>query len=129
MAQRAPAIAWGVLEHFTAAGVSVVFSGTMYRGEMEQSVRRLRDFATVVNVHLTALNATERWIAARRADGVTEELIRQVLDSRIYKLGGAISDPVDYGCTRIDVDTGDGYNPSTDGLVERILQEAELPKS
>jgi predicted kinase len=60
LVQRAPATAFGVLEHLTAAGVSVVFSGTMYRGEMEQSVRRLQDFATVVNVHLTATNATER---------------------------------------------------------------------
>jgi predicted kinase len=46
LAQRAPAATWGVLEYLTAAGASVVFSGTMYRGEMEQSVRRLCDFAT-----------------------------------------------------------------------------------
>lgn len=121
LVQRAPATAWGVLEHLTAAGATVVFSGTMYRGEMEQSVRRLRDFATVVNVHLTADNATERWIAARRHEGVAEELIEEILVERIHKLGGAISDPVDYGCARIDVRTEDGYDPDFDTLLERIL--------
>jgi predicted kinase len=93
LAQRAPAIAWGVLEHMTAAGASVVFSGTMYAGEMEQSVRRLRDFATVVNVHLTADNATERWVRARRREGVPDNVIEDALDGRIYKLGAAIARP------------------------------------
>ena len=119
--QRAPAAAWGVLEHLSAAGVSVVFSGTMYRGEMDQSVRRLRDFATVVNVHLSAPNATERWVAARRSEGVDEALIQQVLDERILKLGGALSDPVDYGCERIDVDSRDGYDPDFATIAARLF--------
>ena len=122
LAKRAPATAFGVLEHLTAAGASAVFSGTMYRGEMEQSVRRLRDFATVINVHLTARNATERWIAAHREDGMAEERINELLHGRIYKLGPAIPDPVDYGCPRIDVETHDGYDPSEDALIELILK-------
>jgi len=127
LAQRAPAAAWGTLEHLTAAGATVVFSGTMYRGEMEQSVRRLRDFATVVNVHLSAPNATERWIAARRHEGVSEEVIEEILVGRIHKLGAAIADPVDYGCTRIDVETHDGYNPTVEVLLERILRAGRIP--
>lgn len=121
LVQRAPATAWGVLEHLAAAGATTVFSGTMYRGEMDQSVRRLRDFATVINVHLTAENATERWIAARRQEGVSEALIEEILVGRIQLLGGAISDPVDYGCARIDVQTDDGYDPGFDVLVEQIF--------
>jgi predicted kinase len=126
LGQRAPATAWGVLEHLTAAGVTVVFSGTMYRGEMEQSVRRLRDFATVVNVHLTAKNATERWIAARRQEGIAEARIDEIVDGRIHKLGAAISDPVDYGCARVDVRTDDGYNPDFDTVLERILEVGQV---
>lgn len=124
LVQRAPATAWGLLEHMTAAGASVVFSGTMYRGEMDQSVRRLRDFATVVNVHLTASEPTERWIVARRQDGVEEALIQEVLEDRIYRLGPAICDPVDYGCPRIDVRTDDGYDPEPEVLLEMILKAA-----
>ena len=125
--QRAPATAWGVLEHLAAAGVTTVFSGTMYRGEMEQSVRRLRDFATVVNVHLTADNATERWTAARREEGQAEEVIQQVLQGRIYPLGAAISDPVDYGCLRVDVNSSSGYDPSFDAVVAEILSAPTSP--
>lgn len=121
LVQRAPATAWGVLEHLAAAGVTTVFSGTMYRGEMEQSVRRLRDFATVVNVHLTAENPTERWVAARRAEGVAEDAIQEILVGRIQRLGGAISEPVDYGCARIEVNSSDGYDPSFEAVVEEIL--------
>src|SRR4051794_36666614 len=124
LVERAPATAFGVLEHLTAAGVSVVFSGTMYRGEMEQSVRRLQDFATVVNVHLTATNATDRWIAARRQDGVPEAVIEDLLINRIHNLGPAISDAVDYGCTRIEVRADEGYDPSIDAVVDRVLQAA-----
>lgn len=124
LVQRAPATAWGALEHLTAAGVSVVFSGTMYRGEMDQSVRRLRDFATVVNVHLTASDPTARWIAKQRAQGTDEALISELLEGRIQRLGGAISDPVDYGCSRIDVRTDDGYDPDPDALLKMILDAA-----
>lgn len=123
---RAPAAAWGVLEHLGAAGVTVVFSGTMYRGEMDQSVRRLRDFATVVNVHLSAPNATERWIEARRREGVDEALIRQVVVERIEARGGDLSDPVDYGCERIDVDTRDGYDPGFDAILTRLFGRLPL---
>lgn len=128
LVQRAPATAWGVLEHLSAAGATAVFSGTMYRGEMEQSVRRLSDFATVVNVHLTAANATDRWIDACRVEGVAEEVIEDVLVNRIYKLGAAIVDPVDYGCARIEVDTRDGYNPSLETVIGRIF-EADQPST
>ena len=122
LVRRSPATAFGVLEHLTAAGASAVFSGTMYRGEMEQSVRRLRDFATVINVHLSARNATERWIAARREEGMAEELIDELLHGRIHKLGPAISDAIDYDCPRIDVDTNDGYDPTEDALLELIVK-------
>ena len=120
--QRAPATGFAVLELLTAAGVSVVFSGTMYRGEMEQSVRRLRDFATVVNVHLTAQNPTDRWVEARRREGVSEALITEVVETRIHRLGAAISDPVDYGCLRLDVRSDDGYDPSLESLVDALLR-------
>ena len=124
LVQRAPGTAFGVLEHLTAAGASVVFSGTMYRGEMEQSVRRLRDFATVVNVHLTAAHATERWITARRQEGAHESEIEDIVVNRIHKLGPAISDAVDYGCTRIDVRTDEGYDPSIEEIIDRLLDAA-----
>jgi hypothetical protein len=98
----------------------------MYRGEMEQSIRRLRDFATVVNVHLTATNATDRWIAARRQDGVPKAVIDDLLTNRIHKLGPAISDAVDYGCTRIEVRTDEGYDPSIDVVIDRVLDAARV---
>jgi predicted kinase len=126
--QRAPATAWGVLEHLAAAGVTTVFSGTMYRGEMEQSVRRLRDFATVINVHLTAENATDRWIAARREEGVAENVIEEVLEGRIHRLGAAISDAVDYGCARIDVNSSDGYDPVFETILTEIFGTATNPQ-
>jgi predicted kinase len=119
--QRAPATAFGVLEHLAAAGVTTVFSGTMFRGEMEQSVRRLRDFATVINVHLTARNATERWVAARRQEGFDERWIDEILVGRIKRLGDAISGPVDYGCERIDVNSSDGYDPDFDVVLAKLL--------
>jgi predicted kinase len=120
---RSPAITFGVLEHLTAAGVGVVTSGTMYRGEMEQSVRRLRDFATVLNVHTYAEHATERWIAKKRTDGI------ELLSERILRLGERIRAAVDYGCDRIEVCTDDGYAPSIEVILYALRGPSDRVRS
>jgi hypothetical protein len=51
-------------------------------------------------------------------------VIDDLLTNRIHKLGAAISDAVDYGCTRIDVRTDEGYDPSIDAVIDRVLDAA-----
>lgn len=116
---RAVAAQFGTLESLLAMGVSLVSDGTMYAGEMEASVRRLRDFAEVVNVHCRARDATDRFFARQRARGATDDDIERwaaVLDG----YGDKIVAPLDLQCRRIEVCTDDGYDPTIDSLLEMI---------
>jgi predicted kinase len=68
--------AWfGAIEHLLAIGASLIATGTMYAGEMEASVRRLRDLAEVVNVHCHAADARERFFARQAARGAGPDLM------------------------------------------------------
>jgi len=72
LARRGVVAEYGVLEHLLAVGVSVVADGTLYAGEFEAHVRRLRDLADVVNVHCRAANSIERDRARQEGLGWSE---------------------------------------------------------
>lgn len=119
--ERGMAAWFGSMEHLLATGVSLVADGTMYRGEVEASVRRLRDFADVLNLHCSAAKATERVITRARASGFEEEGLAAILE-RIEREGARISAPLDLNCPRIDVATDQGYDPGLDQLVFAVEQ-------
>lgn len=119
---RSIAAQFGSLELLLAMGVSLVSDGTMYAGEMEQSVRRLRDLAEVVNVHCWAEAAKTRFVERQRARGATDaDFARwgEVLES----YGDKIVQPLDLSCRRIDVRTDEGYDPSLDDLIAELAPD------
>ena len=117
--QRGVPAHFGTLEHLLATGVSVVADGTMYAGEMEQSVRRLRDFAEVVNIHCWARSWRDRFFDRQRDRGATPDLMDR-WEQHFAAYGRRIVDPLELACRRVDVGTDDGYDPALDDVIEAV---------
>ena len=115
---RGVAAHYGVLETLLAIGVRVVADGTMYEGEMEQSVRRLRDLAEVINVHCSARDARARFERRQRGSGRSDAELSALL-RRLDELGERVVRPLDLGCFRVDVKTDEGYDPDVDRLLAK----------
>src|SRR5207248_6268645 len=112
ISQRGVPAHFGAMEHLLAIGVSLIADGTMYAGEMEQSVRRLRDLAEVVNVHCFASQWQARFFERQRGvlSATSEQMTK--FGQLFAEYGQRIVEPLELGCRRIDVTTDDGYDPS-----------------
>jgi len=111
---------YGALEHLLAVGVSLVADGTMYRGEFEANIRRLRDLAEVVNIHCRAASASQRY----RDRELEKQLPQQVFDAqmkRLSEIGDLVTDPLDLGCPMIEVNTESDLNPPVDEILRALI--------
>ena len=123
---RGVAATFGALEHLSAAGVSLVADGTLFP-DMAASVRRLRDFAEVVNVHCSASDWRRRFDERQRSRGAGDgDLARW--DALFDEWGRSIVDPLDLSCARIEVRTDEGYDPTVDEVIERLLGAPPHPR-
>jgi predicted kinase len=117
---------YGVLEHLLAVGVSMVADGTMYRGEFEANIRRLRDLAEVVNIHCRAASASQRY----RDRELAKQLPQQVFDAkmnRLSEMGDKVTEPLDLGCPMIEVNTESDLNPSLDEILSALIDGPIVP--
>jgi predicted kinase len=126
IAGRGVAATFGTLEHLAAAGVSLVADGTLFP-DMAASVRRLRDYADVVNIHCMATEWRRRFVERQLDRGASpDDLARW--DALLEEGGESIVNPLDLSCSRIDVRTDDGYDPAVDDLIERLLGAPAHPR-
>ena len=116
---RGVAATFGALEHLSAAGVSLVTDGTLFP-DMAASVRRLRDYADVVNIHCTASDWRRRFVERQLERGASPEDLAH-WDALLDEWGDSIVDPLEMSCTRVDVCTDEGYEPTLDEVIERLL--------
>jgi predicted kinase len=124
--QRGVVSTFGALEHLLASGVSLVNDGTLFP-DMAPSVRRLRDYGEVVNVHCTAKAWRARFVERQVRRGATEA-DQAHWHALFDEQGDAIVAPIDLGCERIDVCTDDGYRPGIEAIVEGLLGAPPHPR-
>ena len=126
IAGRGVAATFGALEHLSAAGVSLVTDGTLFP-DMAASVRRLRDYAYVVNIHCTATDWRRRSVERQRERGASSEDLAR-WDALLGEWGESIVDPLDLSCKRLEVRTDDGYEPTLDHVIEQLLGAPPHPR-
>ena len=110
---------FGALEHLLAVGVSLIADGTLYRGEHEASVRRLRDLAEVVNLHVRSDRAAQRFEERERS----VDQPREELDSALRRMSSVqrlVTEPLDLSCRMIEVVNDDDFDPSVEQLVREL---------
>lgn len=123
---RGVAATFGTLEHLSAAGVSLVTDGTLFP-DMAASVRRLRDYADVVNIHCVATDWRERFVERQRERGASAADLAH-WDALLDEWGDSIVDPLELSCTRVEVRTDDGYDPTLNEVIELLLGGAPHPR-
>jgi predicted kinase len=123
---RGVASTFGALEHLLAGGVSLVTDGTLFP-DMAGSIRRLRDYGEVVNVHCTAQEWRARFVDRQIARGAGDGDLAWWSDV-IDQHGDDIVLPLDVFASRIDVCTDDGYEPTIDVIVRRLLGADPHPR-
>ena len=121
LARRGVVAEYGVLEHLLAVGVSVVADGTLYAGDFEAHVWRLRDLANVVNVHCRATDSIGRDSARQANLGWSNDDLATRRE-RLETIRSQVTEPLDLGCPVIEVETDEGYVPPLNEVVDRILQ-------
>jgi predicted kinase len=124
--QRGVAAFFGVQEHLLASGVSVVADGTLF-ADMAASVRRLRDFAEVVNVHCLASSWRDRFTARQTDRGAQQEDLDR-WGALFVEHAFSFVEPLQLSCRRIEVATDDGYDPTFDSIIESLLGAAPHPR-
>jgi broad-specificity NMP kinase len=100
------------VEDLLSAEVSLVIDGTLYKGKSESELRRLQNFATVVNLHCRTADVDERFYAREiaKAGRVPEWLEGHML--HLAKIRSLVEDPLELDWKIIEVDTTADYNPS-----------------
>ena len=115
---------WGAMEHLLAGGVTMVADGTMYRGEFEGDIRRLANFANVINVHCRCSNWLERYRSRQMENyGLASDSQRLgAMMAKIERTTHQIVEPLQSEATVIEVHTDDGYQPTLDLIVGQLRQ-------
>ena len=105
------------------ARASCVVDQTMYAGSNDVAFRREVDGrCLLVNVHVQAVNARERWEAKARANPRYTEGELEPLLARWDSARGEFTDPMDFGGALILVDTTDPTFP-IEPLAQRVWEE------
>lgn len=117
---------WGAMEHLLAGGVSMVADGTMYRGEFEGDVRRLVNFADVVNVHCRCGSWLDRFRSREieQHGGAPDSEHLRFLMAKIENNKHKIVEPLETDATLVEVQTDDGYQPTLDTIVGGLLRRS-----
>jgi hypothetical protein len=91
--------------------VSLVVDQTMYRGLSDVTItQELAPISLLVNVHVSAVNARERFAAKIANDVRGSRYLDQAL-ARFDEILDQVAQPMDFGGTRIVVDTTDPTFP------------------
>jgi predicted kinase len=98
------------------SGVSLVADGTLYRGWDEAHVRPLLQLGDVVNVHCRAAAAMDRYRARLVREGTPGDEVAALI-ARVTVERDRVEQPLSIGCTALEVNTSDGYDPP----LERLL--------
>lgn len=110
-------IVYGTAQQWISLGVSMVMDMTMYPDYSVGEVQSLLSFGLVVNVHCRAANAVDRWeYKVRRHVGERAEAEIE----RLRWVHEVATEPLDFGCPRLEVDTTDGYEPEINQLITSI---------
>jgi hypothetical protein len=118
-----PGLWYSVMESLLAAQISVIGDMTLFPGICESDIAgRLAPLARLVQVFCRCEAPIERFVARSQVDPLhrrdTEALLPQVTE-----LAADLQEPVALGCPTFVVDTTDGYQPSIDDLVERLITD------
>lgn len=101
--------------------VSFVADHTFYRGISEPDVaRRVASGAEVVYVHCRSQHALARFEARMRADPLCGEARLRTLLPLARRLQDELTEPLDFNCPVIVVDTDDGYRPTVRDVASEI---------
>lgn len=121
--KRAFALLYGSAQRWLASGMSLVMDMTMYPEFSPAEVGSLQPHGLVVNVHCRAEDALARW--EHKVSSQRPELAEAIIE-RGRPVQDIASEPLDFGCPRIDVDTTEGYAPSMEEIISSIerLQSA-----
>jgi len=103
--------------------VSLVVDQTMYRGLSDVTIaRELAPISLLVNVHVEASNARERFAARITADVRGAPYLDQAL-ARFDEILGEVADPMDFGGAHLVVDTTEPTFP-IEPLARRVWEAA-----
>lgn len=108
------------VEDLLSAEVSLVIDGTLYKGKSEAELRKLQEYATVVNVHCRATNVDERFYTREvaRAGAVPEWLDGHML--HLANIRPLVEDPLELDWDTMEVDTTTEYMPSIREIARTI---------
>jgi hypothetical protein len=116
--KRAFELVYGTARLWLEAGLSMVMDMTMYAEYSPAEVASLRPYGVVVNVHTRCRDALARWESKMRQEGGGSEV--GVLIARVRRHYYELSEPLDFGCSRVDVMTDCGYDPALADVVSAI---------
>jgi predicted kinase len=112
---------WGTMEHLLAGGVSMVADGTMYLGECEGDIRRLVNFADVVNIHCRCTSWIDRFREREVQSGNAADSTRlTLLMQKIENTKHQIVDPPQTEAALIEVQTDHGYKPTLATVLDQL---------
>ena len=110
-------LVYGTAQTWLSSSLSLVLDTTMYPEYSPAEVASLRPHGTVIHVHCRATDALERW--ERKMRVIWHERADEIIE-RGRPVQAIATEPLDFGCPRIDVETTDGYSPVLDELVGAI---------
>lgn len=116
--KRAFEVIYGTARSWLQTSMSLVMDMTMYSAYSPAEVGSLLPHGVVVNVHCYADDALFRWEAKMRRSYPAEDV--EAVIARGYAIMADVTDPLDFGCDRIEVDTTDGYRPALPNLIHEI---------
>ena len=119
--RRAFELVYRTARFWLEARLSLVMDMTMYAEYSPAEVGSLKPYGVVVNVHTRSRDALARWedkMSREAAGPEAEGLIVRV--RRDYR---ELSEPLDFGCPRLEVRTDDGYDPALADVVTAIEAE------
>jgi len=112
---------YATMELWLNLGVSFVADHTFYRGVSEPDVAaRLAPLAELVAVHCRSTDAPERFERRMLTDPLCGEQRIDKLRPLAARLQQELTEPLDFQCPTIGVNTLHGYDPALDVIVAEI---------
>lgn len=102
------------------AQASIVVDATLYKDKSEKDIIQLHQYSTMLNIHCRAANEHQRFYKRElgKAGKIPNWLPGHMTKlSEIYDL---VCEPLDLGCSIIEVDTTDTYSPDIQAIATQI---------
>ena len=109
------------MELWLARGISFVADQTFIREVSEPDVAvRVGPLCTLVNVHCFSPDAPERWERRMRSGELCGDRRLAKLRPMVRTMQRELSEPLDFGCPTVVVNTANGYRPGLNHIVDTI---------